>query len=358
MLVKANAVIGLKVIAVKRGKHIADVKDIIYDPQEHRVKAFLIQPAGWFSDARIILFEGIKSIGKDAVMVESEEVIRRASDGGERVARIVGDDKYLTKEKIITENGTHLGQVNDLYFDSKTGRVESFEVVNDILHDFRQGKKRIEIGDVVTIGEDAVIVKNYLDEEYVANIKDQEEKTEKEQKIKTVADLNGAVSESVSAAMKQVLDAISEAAKMPTSQDIKKKIGKTKKKSLSIIDGADEQIKRFKEQLRRKIRKIRNDSNIKIAVNALERKVAEARKEVEKSCQETLKCTKINQTRDIFASRKRDVVGKYLTKNLLLSTDEILAKRGDMITHNLLKKAQNQGLLEQVLINVSNDPIV
>jgi uncharacterized protein YrrD len=46
---------------------------------------------------------------------------------------------------------------------------------------------------------------------------------------------------------------------------------------------------------------------------------------------------------------KEEVVGKYLTKNILSRRDEIIGKRGDIITHELLNKAEQNGVLDQFI---------
>ena len=78
-MLKGNNILGLKVIAIKNGKKINKVEDIIYNPKENKVKALLIDESGWFEDAKVILLQNIKSIGRDAVLIESEDQITKAS---------------------------------------------------------------------------------------------------------------------------------------------------------------------------------------------------------------------------------------------------------------------------------------
>ncbi len=114
-------------------------------------------------------FQDIKSIGKDAVIVESSDVLKRASDIKSRASYIAKENKYLTKTKIITEDGVELGNVTDVYFDDKTGNVADLEVSQGTLHNIKSGKKRVKVEDVLTVGEDATIVKGYIEE----NMKEQ-----------------------------------------------------------------------------------------------------------------------------------------------------------------------------------------
>lgn len=162
-LIKGNDVIGLKVISKNNGRNLDKVEDIVYDPHEQRVRALLLDSGGWFSDAKVILIDEINSIGKDAVIIDSENQIRKASDVTDRVANIAKDDKYLTKTKIITDSGNDLGSVTDIYFDADTGKVNEFEVSQGF-KDMRSGKKRVKVDNIITVGVDATIVKEVVEE--------------------------------------------------------------------------------------------------------------------------------------------------------------------------------------------------
>jgi len=164
MLIKGSNVIGLKVIAVREGEVIEDVDDLIFSPKDHQVKALLVKTKGLISDAKVVLLKDIKSIGRDAVIVESRDVLKKASDVSEPVSSISRDGEFLTKTKIITETGNDLGTVSDIYFDPMGGTVEELEVSGGGLEDFRSGKKRVKITDVITVGRDATIVRGYAEE--------------------------------------------------------------------------------------------------------------------------------------------------------------------------------------------------
>src|SRR4051812_43395843 len=109
MLTKGDKVIGLNVVTVDDGKVLHTVKDIVFDPKENKIRGVLVDEGGWFSDAKFIFIEDIKSIGKDAVMVQNISVVKKASELHGKVSHIIQDDNYLTKTKVITEDGTQLG---------------------------------------------------------------------------------------------------------------------------------------------------------------------------------------------------------------------------------------------------------
>jgi uncharacterized protein YrrD len=164
MLIKGSDVIGTKIITINEGKEIEDVDDIVYDPTDNRVKALLVAPGGLFSDAKVILTEDVTAIGEDAVLVESRDVLKDAGEVKGPVSSIAEGNTYLTKNKVISEEGKDLGTITDIYFDNKTGLVSEFEVSQG-LEDIKSGRKRIKITDIITVGEDAVIVRGYVEEE-------------------------------------------------------------------------------------------------------------------------------------------------------------------------------------------------
>lgn len=158
MSIKSKDVIGTPVITIVEGKKIGKISDIIYDPQKQRVSALEVGGANWFSDAKILLIEEVKSIGPDAVLIDSEASLRKLVDVDTSIARIAQNDHYLTQSEILTEEGNELGKVTDIYFDSRSGIVESFAVE-------KPGKDAgspvlcIPVGSIITVGEDATIVR-------------------------------------------------------------------------------------------------------------------------------------------------------------------------------------------------------
>ncbi len=275
MLIRGKDVIGLKVISLKKGKTIEDVDDLIYEPKENRVRALLVDKGGWFSDAKVILYEDIKKIGKDAVIVESSDVLRRAGEIGNRVETIARANTYLTKTKIMTEDGTELGKVSDIFFDDTSGRVEELEVGRG---------KIVKVADIITIGEDATIVKSYTEEEL-------------------------------------------------------------KKQTMSYK--ASKTIREEKEKAQKGVEDLKGKAEVK--KDEIGARVRAGVDDLKKTVQDMMGTAR--------EQRVRFAVGQYLTKNILDKRDQVIGKRGDMVTNDLIKRAEMDGVLDQVLDNVSEEPV-
>jgi uncharacterized protein YrrD len=285
MRIKGKDLIGLRVITTDLGQEIEKVKELIYDPEVGKILALVVDPGGWFKDAKIIPFEKIKTIGKDAVMIETEGVVKNAGEVSQKISRIVEGDDYLNDNNlVITEDGTELGKVSDVYFDTDSGEVMEFEISQGIKN-LSSGKKRIKKEDVVKIGENAIIVKRM-----VAGSLEQQEQT----------------------------------------QGIGGAINQARQQAPNVVNQVRQEVSRVDTQ------GLKNQAQG--VVEAVRQKLTDSKEKVEEE-------------------RKNGALGRYLTINLIGPNDQIIAARGDLVTHEILDQAENSGMLAQVLSNVSEEPV-
>jgi uncharacterized protein YrrD len=172
-MIKAKDVVGLRIVSLKDGKELGTIEDILYDPSSQQVKALLLQKSGLFSEEKALILPNIYAIGKDAVTVNSADAIQSVSSLGDPISEMAKNDQYLDKTRVLTEDGTDLGKVTDIYFDQTTGAVTEFEVSQGLLKNAESGKKRVAISDIVTVGEEATIVKNYTEDHMEEQAKNQ-----------------------------------------------------------------------------------------------------------------------------------------------------------------------------------------
>lgn len=158
MIAKAKKVIGLPVYSVNTGEESGKVKDIIYDPYQNKIAALLLDEEGLFSDERVLMYEDIESIGEDAVITESKELIRKIKEISQDIRNIIDGNTNLTGHRIITDEGKELGKATDILFDTASGEVREFEVTGNRFEVLSSGKKTVPIRGIKTIGKDAVIV--------------------------------------------------------------------------------------------------------------------------------------------------------------------------------------------------------
>lgn len=337
MLLKATDIIGKKVLSVLEGKEFAEVDDIVYDPQENKVKALLIDPGGWFSDAKVVLFEDVQSMGKDDILVESEKVVKKASDVSKKISGITNDNKHLTHTKIITEDGTKLGRVTDILFDPKTGKVEEFEVSKGGLLDFASGKKRVHVSDIITVGTDATIVKGY------AKLEVEKQKGGVVGALDTAAQRSQTVFNEIRSEVSSTTQRMQRQAKK--SDYGRKYIQGTQKQGQKVARDARSETENMIEDLRQRFQEVKNNPETQNIIDRIQTEILEL--------EEMMRSGTKKASKTILEQRKKDALGKYLTKNILLRNDKILAKKGSLITNKLLKQAEKSKVLDQVLGNYS-----
>ncbi len=319
MLIKTSIILGKPIFTIDNGKKVEDVDDVLYNPHLNKIEGLLVDKGGLFSEAKVILFDDIRSLGEDAVLIDSPHVLKKASDTEKSIETLAKSETYLTNTKIITEEGTELGKISDIYFDNKTGAVEEFEVSQGAVKNIQSGKKRVKVSDIVTVGEDATIVKIYV-----------------EKKLKEQAQTQGV-----------------QGTFNKSSQVIDENITNLREKTQDISEKTRVQLADAKQRISEKAQESQRD------IESTQKTItSEETKERAKDTVQQVKETIIGKVDEAkvrrMEKRKKDAVGMYLTKNILTSDDTILAKEGDMVTNKLLQDAEENGIVDQVLDNLTH----
>jgi uncharacterized protein YrrD len=343
-LIRGSHVIGLKIFAIDNGAEIDKVDDIIYDPASNQVRALLVNKGGLFSSDNVILLEDVKSIGKDAVIVEHEDVLRKSRDVGEDIAAIAKDDTYLTRAKIVTETGVELGKVTDILFRFPDGVMEELEVSEGAFGTLTSGKKRVKVADIVTIGKDATIVKAYAEEKFEQQAQEQGAQGAFMSGKSKGQDLLGQAKDAfsdVAAKTKTKADELSDKAKTQSTEM------RTKADAYRNDPDTQEKMDEYKTQASQ----ILQNAQVRLseAVHTTRSKFDEAKTNASQTTQA--------KREEMEIDRRNSVVGKYVTVNILSKDDRLIAKRGDIITHTLLDQAEQNEMLDQVINNSSAEPL-
>jgi len=115
LLMAASEIMGLPVVTVRGGEDVAEVRDVIYDPEAGRLAGLTLNKRGFLAGRRreVLSAESIHAIGRDAVMVTDDSALVLPEAAPEEVAHppternVLGDD-------VLTESGVSLGTVRDL----------------------------------------------------------------------------------------------------------------------------------------------------------------------------------------------------------------------------------------------------
>jgi len=155
---KSTSFIGMPIYTLEKGKRIGTVKDVVYDGENSKLIALTLEEPGLISpERRVLAFDKIDSVGRDAIMVESENVLIAGKDYPEE-KRLLSQKSSVLGKKVITHSGSTLGNISDIVIDEETGKAVSFEVSGGITRDIGSGRNYVAASEVIKVGEDAVIV--------------------------------------------------------------------------------------------------------------------------------------------------------------------------------------------------------
>jgi len=115
MLATGSAIRGLPVVTVGGGEAVAEVRDLIYDPQAGRVVGLTLNKRGFLAgrSREVLAAEQIHAIGQDAVMVQDENSLILPRDAPVDVGE-PPSGRDVTGDEVLTEQGTSLGKVRDV----------------------------------------------------------------------------------------------------------------------------------------------------------------------------------------------------------------------------------------------------
>jgi uncharacterized protein YrrD len=130
LLMIASQINGLPVVTVRGGEDVAEVRDVIYNPEAGRLVGLTLNKRGFFSGRlrEVLPAEAIHAIGRDAVMIQDESSLTDPEAAPDDVGHpaternVIGDD-------VLTEGGRSLGVVRDLaLLVGSTGEVVGYQI--------------------------------------------------------------------------------------------------------------------------------------------------------------------------------------------------------------------------------------
>jgi len=149
---KVSDLVNLPVINLTSGSQITKVNDIILNADEDVLKGFLC-------DNKLLALEKIKNLGKDAIMVEGDDLDLLLESVKVPLSSPLFLPEYVLATPIVTEQGEYVGTVGDILIEESTGRIVGYEVSDGLLKDLVRGRGTITVPQIITYGEDAVVVK-------------------------------------------------------------------------------------------------------------------------------------------------------------------------------------------------------
>jgi uncharacterized protein YrrD len=127
-MIRGRDVLRLPVITRDTGGKIGQVEDFVINRNCTRVLGIVVDEKGVFGSARVVLWPDILAVGLDVVIIESETSVVKASEVPE-IAEVLERGFVLVGNPVETTAGRELGEIENFYFNPKTGAVEGFELI-------------------------------------------------------------------------------------------------------------------------------------------------------------------------------------------------------------------------------------
>ena len=177
----AKSILGMTAVNLAVGERIGRIQDLIIDPEQRQVLALLIKPVGLLTSSRAVLYEGVRSVGKDAVVVTNESFIVPVDrHPGLKAAKNRGIT--ILGKPVMTEGGRMLGIIRDVVIDSASGRVHGYVMTNLSAKGFpRHFSPVLPADETIVVGRHLAMV-SHLAEYFLAQAADEAETAEREAK--------------------------------------------------------------------------------------------------------------------------------------------------------------------------------
>ena len=156
---KSKKFIGMPVISLAEGQQMGNVKGLVIDPVQQKVAALIIEQKGWFSEQKFAPYGKVRSVGTDAITIDRSAVVEKGTSLPD-ILKLYKDKVTIIGCKVIVENGSHLGEVDDYFVEETTGSIVGLEITGNLLNSIIKGKSFLDIGFVKTIGKELVVASN------------------------------------------------------------------------------------------------------------------------------------------------------------------------------------------------------
>jgi uncharacterized protein YrrD len=147
---------GLPVISLSTALAVGRVIEVLFDPSANALFGLVVEPVPNAGAMLLVPLRGIRSIGKDAITVESLDVAEPFPDNL-RALEISAADGYRSGMKVITESGELIGRIDKVTL-NEDGTVASYHSSSGLFgskHNIEPTEVRSGSDDMLIISDDA-----------------------------------------------------------------------------------------------------------------------------------------------------------------------------------------------------------
>lgn len=153
---KSKQFISMPVVSLEEGQRMGNVKELVVNPAEKKVVALAVEQKGLFKEHRYIPYNKVRSVGGDAVTVNRGATAKKSGSLPE-IITLIKEKNNINGARIVSENGTLLGVVDDYYVNLASGEIMGMEFSGNYLNSVFNGKAFLDIDHVLTIGREMIV---------------------------------------------------------------------------------------------------------------------------------------------------------------------------------------------------------
>lgn len=141
------------------GEAVAQLKDTVFDGAAGEVAGFTLSGRGLFSGPkrRSLPWSGVHALGRDAVMIRDEEVFLGR---GEVVARTESRGGDVLGARVITDDGTDLGEVVDVVLEVRraSAKAVGYEIASTAALGRQERRVYLSLPDTLAVSGESLVV--------------------------------------------------------------------------------------------------------------------------------------------------------------------------------------------------------
>ncbi|MBV9280546.1 MAG: PRC-barrel domain-containing protein [Chloroflexi bacterium] len=143
-------------MSVNSAEKLGFVDSLYLDLANHRVLGLRLRRGGLLTHHSALLFSDVKSIGKDALIIDDPG---RINDEG-RFTTLEGAAGLdaIAGARVLSEGGREVGTVSDLDFDPDTGKISGYVLAAGFLDRLRHDERVLPASDVKSAGNKLLMV--------------------------------------------------------------------------------------------------------------------------------------------------------------------------------------------------------
>ena len=152
---KGFSLLGLPVIAIKEGKEVGRVMDLLVNPRSLKLEFFLVGRQSKYIDLRLLDFLKGVGLGEYAVTTENEQELHQI-DEVPAVRSCLEASIDIMDKMVLTRSGNLEGVIEDIFIDEPSGAIVQLDYKN--LRNNMQ-LQSIASQDIISLGQDVLIIK-------------------------------------------------------------------------------------------------------------------------------------------------------------------------------------------------------